>query len=304
MRRKRASLQLLSGAGFFCFVYFCWFGNRTINNVPMNRENELQSCCFPFLNLNEGICGQRNCTRTCYDYLPTPNSDLGVESLGNEVFFHETSGSSTLNFRQACSVESLARSNPNLKVNVLMISKEVNTSSKTIGTLLHSYPNMRFRAIDLAGYFLNSPLKDWYFCTDWSYGKHAVSHLSDALRFLTLFKFGGYYFDLDFIVMRSLEKFRNFTAAQSDEAVAAGVIHFDYSHPLRTGALDEFRNSYRYLSAKLLFSYQIPTHINRNIEKQILFLMQKRPVGTQWSRSDTKGPHEVLQQVFHRPNVQ
>lgn len=99
--------------------------------------------------------------------------------------------------------------------------------------------------IKLSDYFLHTPLEQWYFCTDWNFGRYAVSHLSDALRFLTLYKYGGYYFDLDFVMLRPVTDRRNFTAAESHECIAAGALHFDYRHPIIVDAVNEFRTTYR-----------------------------------------------------------
>lgn len=57
--------------------------------------------------------------------------------------------------------------------------------------------------------------------------KYARSHASDVLRYLTLYKYGGIYLDLDVIVVKSLEGLHgDFAGAESDAHVAAGVLRF------------------------------------------------------------------------------
>ncbi len=70
---------------------------------------------------------------------------------------------------------------------------------------LLEYGNVHVQHIQLADYFLGSRLEQWYFCGDWRTGPFAWSHLSDALRFLTLAKYGGYYFDTDFVILDSVQ---------------------------------------------------------------------------------------------------
>ena len=113
---------------------------------------------------------------------------------------------------------------------------------------LSSYSNIHIRHIELGDYFLHTPLEQWYFCTKWNYGSYAISHLSDALRFLTLYKYGGYYFDLDFVMLKSVEKYQNFLAPESRLFLAAGAIHLEPDHPLIERAVEEFLNTYKYVN--------------------------------------------------------
>jgi lactosylceramide 4-alpha-galactosyltransferase len=85
-----------------------------------------QATCCLSLHKPEDICGRKNCAAPC---LKTESSIIELDSdlknynisQNDKVFpfFIETSGSGTLSFRQACSVESLAFHNKNLKVNLL-----------------------------------------------------------------------------------------------------------------------------------------------------------------------------------------
>lgn len=78
---------------------------------------------------------------------------------------------------------------------------------------------------------------------------YVVSHMSDLLRFLrwvggdysewiavsymsdksihSLYKYQGTYLDMDVVVMRNLENYTNFAAAESNVIVAAGIINLD-----------------------------------------------------------------------------
>lgn len=105
--------------------------------------------------------------------------------------------------------------------------------------------NVFVYAINLSDYFVGTPLEYWYFCTTWNYGPYAISHLSDALRLLTLYKFGGYYFDLDIIMLKPVINLRNFIVAEDENSLAAGAFHVEYLHPIIQMAIEEFRTTYK-----------------------------------------------------------
>lgn len=205
------------------------------------RKPERSRCCLsPERSLD--VCGRNECVNCS---LPLGESGPLVDLAGTNAFMHETSGAKALDTRQACAVESLALLNPDLTVHLLMTSPAVDVTAPSMKAL-EEYNNIRISSIDLDRYFSSSPLEHWYFCTTWNYGPYAVSHLSDALRFLTLYKYGGFYFDLDIIHLKSVtSSFRNFVVADvGKEYLAAGAFHADLKHPVVRLALEEFRNTY------------------------------------------------------------
>jgi len=121
---------------------------------------------------------------------------------------------------------------------------QLNVNASTMDAL-RTYDNIHFEHIELDDYFVDTPLEQWYFCSAWNEGPYAVSHLSDALRFLTLYKYGGYYFDLDFVMLNSVEKYSNFLVPEEKDLLAAGAIHLEVDHPLTRRAVEEFRSTYR-----------------------------------------------------------
>jgi len=198
------------------------------------------------LNTEKDLCGRPHCIQ-CRNAAP---EELPIKPSDNNAFFHETSGARELDTRQACAVESLALLNPNLNIYLLTTSSDSNSSASTMKSL-SSYSNIRLINIHLGQYFLGTPLEHWYFCTTWNYGPYAVAHLSDALRFISNYKYGGYYFDLDVIQLRSVESRRNFVVAglklefSSYRVIESAAFHADYKHPMMQLAVDEFKNTYR-----------------------------------------------------------
>lgn len=161
---------------------------------------------------------------------------------GKSIFFHETScgfqfgKTVSITPRQACAVESAARMNPNMTVYLLYASpiKFTNASffpSKSERTLseLLKYDNIRIRRVDLNKYTKNTPLEGWYRTRQLQKSTYPNSHASDVLRYLSLWKYGGTYLDLDVVVMKNLESLgSNYAAAESQQDVAAGVLNFDH----------------------------------------------------------------------------
>lgn len=107
------------------------------------------------------------------------------------------------------------------------------------------YNNIRFISVNMNDFLAGTRLEYWYHCTDWRDGQFHVSHLSDGLRFLTLSKYGGFYFDLDVIQVRPVTYYRNFVAEESTgTTLGSCAIHADYRHPLMEMATLEFTENY------------------------------------------------------------
>lgn len=177
--------------------------------------------------------------------------------LDESIFFHETSCTSffnnkiTITARQACAIESAARLNPNHNVYLLitspgLIQYDENSESDRILHALTQYDNVNIYHLDFETYTKGSPVEH-LFNGILQQSHYAQSHASDILRFvvfyyfatitvtssryLTLWKYGGIYLDLDVIVIKSLEnlKSENYAGAESSRNVAAGVIRFSSS---------------------------------------------------------------------------
>lgn len=212
-----------------------------MSEPTINVSGSDRGRCCTYMNSNLDVCGRSNCTWPCpaselHQFTPPPYRD--------KAFFHETSGASALDPRQACAVESLASVNPNLTIYLLLTGQVVDWNADTMKTL-RKHTNIQIRLINLGDYFIKTPLEHWYFCTTWNYGQYSVSHLSDALRFLTLYKFGGYYFDLDIIMLQPVVPYHNFIVAEDKGDLAAGAIHVEYNHPVINLAIEEFRTTYK-----------------------------------------------------------
>jgi lactosylceramide 4-alpha-galactosyltransferase len=146
---------------------------------------------------------------SCYFEDKLPNSLLELNPLEvdrNSIFFIETSckhkNGINLNLRQGCAIESAAKLNPNLKVFVLFVSPTFINNKSDVIKRLDMYSNVNFRHINFVNYSLKTPLQDFVTSNTIFTSHWPVSHTSDLLRFLTLWKFGGTYMDLDVVLMK------------------------------------------------------------------------------------------------------
>jgi lactosylceramide 4-alpha-galactosyltransferase len=174
-----------------------------------------------------------------------------------KIFFLETSFRSdlqgfTMNLRQACSIESAAKMNPERAVEVLFATKlspenrefhlnfsisfcqlndEIPGTRKMnfiLDKLENSYENLFLKSIDLLEFSERTPLEGLMKSGKVLKSKYLMEHLADVLRLLTLWKFGGTYLDLDVIVKDPIESIgQNFACEESSSTVANGLLNFD-----------------------------------------------------------------------------
>lgn len=169
------------------------------------------------------------------DTLPSVNDDEIIKDTS--IFFLETSCNSyygekiLIQSRQACAIESAARANPNKTVYLFYASpgKFQDDQSESDGLIrnLMSYPNVKLKYINMKKFVQGTPVEKLWTSEKIFKSQHILPHMSDILRYLTLWKYGGIYMDLDVIVMKNLETIsKNFAGAQESESIASGVMGF------------------------------------------------------------------------------
>ncbi|KAL7741844.1 hypothetical protein ACLKA6_012062 [Drosophila palustris] len=171
---------------------------------------------------------------------------------GRSIFFLETSCPLDphllqLTARQACAIESAALHNPNFQVFVLFASprnQPQDESKEPLIDAILSYPNVQLRRLNLMRYAEGTPIEDWLKDGQLFRSSYLISHMSDLLRLITLFRFGGIYLDMDVVVLRSLEHVPlNYAGAESDTHVANGVMSLaptGFGHLLAESCLHDF----------------------------------------------------------------
>ncbi|XP_045604060.1 lactosylceramide 4-alpha-galactosyltransferase isoform X2 [Procambarus clarkii] len=183
------------------------------------------------------------------ELIPEPSSGAGFEvvtvrlEVGEPeeegVLLLEGYGQPHLTYRMWCTVEAAALRHPDLPVTLFMTSPVIRQSPLLLD-LTTRFSNLRIFHLNLTQAFHGSRLEGWYTRRKWEDSQWPLSHLTDGIRWLLLWKYGGVYLDLDALVLRSLAHLPNCAARESERYVAAGVLKFTRAHPLLRACLNHF----------------------------------------------------------------
>ncbi|CAH2980079.1 unnamed protein product [Chilo suppressalis] len=216
------------------------------------------------------------------------------------IFFVETSCRGGLTSRQACAVESAAKSNPHWDVHVLFsgsVSDPV--LRRSCLSKLVDYKNVKLLRIHIADYARGTPLENMVAASPYKKSKWRIEHSSDVLRYLTLFKYGGVYMDSDVVVVKSLDSLgSNFAGRESEKWVAAGVLSFsrdDLGRQIANATIEDFRKNYR----PKVWGNNGPGVITRVLKQMC------KAKGKEWNRGCngfTVYEPEVFYPVFYKQN--
>ncbi|KAL1443970.1 hypothetical protein MTO96_030128 [Rhipicephalus appendiculatus] len=162
----------------------------------------------------------------------------------DDIWFLETSGRRKLKPREACSIESACRHDPNFTVHLLYTG---NISSRHCPYLraLSKLPNFRSAAINPSTELAGTPLSRFYKKGGALHrSRYFVEHLSDLLRYAVIWKRGGIYLDSDIIVLKSLKDIQNSVVFQIGKSVANGLLFFTRNHPAVGALMDVCSREY------------------------------------------------------------
>lgn len=128
-----------------------------------------------------------------------------------------------------------ARQNPHLNIFILFVSLNGSRNeipfqpSKALKIVL-SFSNVNVNFLDLHEFAKNSPLETFIESGKLQSAKFVVSHTSDVLRLLVLWKYGGHYLDSDVIVKKNLDSLPSNSACDDTyETVNGAVLNLDHS---------------------------------------------------------------------------
>lgn len=137
-------------------------------------------------------------------------------------------------YRYACSIETAAKANPNRNIFVVYASpvglpRHAENWSTTI-KWLKTYPNIYFRNVQPNQLCTSTPLEDWIETSELFNSIARYEHTSDIMRALLVYKFGGTYMDMDYMMIRSLDKIpRNWIARQIKDELNGALFDFQHS---------------------------------------------------------------------------
>ena len=124
----------------------------------------------------------------------------------------------------------LALTNPDHEV-FLIFSKKVgyfNDSKIPEVDALLSYKNIHINYVDIYEYAENTPLETWMQNGILFNSSYVVTHTSDILRFLSLWRYTGTYIDLDVIIQKPIVHLgSNFACVQRDNYINSAFMNLD-----------------------------------------------------------------------------
>ncbi|XP_075258859.1 lactosylceramide 4-alpha-galactosyltransferase-like isoform X2 [Convolutriloba macropyga] len=188
-----------------------------------------------------------------------PEFDGVKNSVEKQIFFVETSGRSYLRGRDCCAIESASR-NSGLRVQILFTSGHLNLSRSNCSAELYRRPNnIHFYTVNVSKELKGTQVE--------GIGKKLLQDeklrnlfLSDIIRIVLVYKYGGFYSDLDSVVIHNLENLTNVVGAEQVSASAKRLpefgcfppngsyeinllngahIHLEKGHPLGREILEE-----------------------------------------------------------------
>uniref|UniRef100_A0A1S4KI02 Alpha 1,4-glycosyltransferase domain-containing protein n=1 Tax=Culex quinquefasciatus TaxID=7176 RepID=A0A1S4KI02_CULQU len=205
-------------------------------------------------------------------YLQNVQANESEFSSGKNIFFIVSTlsrnGEIKLNARQACAIESAARSNPDWKIFPLFVATTWfnSTHNEFISPLLR-YCNIHMRFIDWKTFATGTPVEDLFTNHILQNSSFVVEHTSDVFRLLTLYKYGGTYVDTDVVVRRSFDLLLpNFFGLEGRGYVGSAVFNLQasgYGHRFAGAALKDLAEHF---DGKV-WTANGPMLLTRNLQK-------------------------------------
>ena len=181
---------------------------RTINNKEKDQVEKQEKCNV----INAGSTKRNGSRINHIETEPTPG-DKHIIFIETGCLLDESQNSKykglVLHKRQVCAIESAAKMNPDYKVHLLYscpIHDSLEDSTEYVQTIF-TYPNVNLWKLETKRHFSKTPLEKWNFKAAIMSSRWPKEHASDVLRFLTLWKYGGTYLDMDFVILKLESQF-------------------------------------------------------------------------------------------------
>lgn len=113
---------------------------------------------------------------------------------------------------------------------------------------LLSYPNVHINYLNPTQYAEDTPIAEWVKSGELhSQSNFVIIHTADLLRYLSLWKYGGTYLDMDTVSLKSLNELEpNFAGIESKKVVAIGIINMENEsgHEIADHCVKDFAENY------------------------------------------------------------
>jgi lactosylceramide 4-alpha-galactosyltransferase len=140
--------------------------------------------------------------------------------------------------------------NPDQEVFLFYMSQvgyETNSDFPLVEALL-TYSNINLNYFEIVEYAKETPFEELVNSDRLSKSRWPLEHTSDILRFLTLWKFGGTYMDLDTVTIKPLKVLEpNFAGTELvDGSISTGIINLEgeTGHEIADMFVNEFDKNY------------------------------------------------------------
>lgn len=201
-----------------------------------------------------------------------PNDFLDMDDA---IFFIETNSSEIeLKPRLTCAIERVAKVYPKRPIIVILNQQR----SQCVPAFLSQLPNVHFRSIEIDHFVQGSAVEAL-----WKSGKvkssiWSLSNISNLLRFLVVFKFGGLYLDHDVIALKPMpENETNFICLVRPDRVASAIFQLNKGHPLLKLTLERMvrlRFFQPYYNKPILFFRQKRSMAIFGVTMDLIFLQK------------------------------
>ncbi|XP_046669244.1 lactosylceramide 4-alpha-galactosyltransferase-like [Homalodisca vitripennis] len=209
--------------------------------------------------------------RAEFNFSESDSSDIfeemkNIEPSVSNVFFVETTCAARMVYetyykkrisfimgpRQWCAVESMALTNPNRRVYILNtcpMDEDVTEKVPDYVRGVFYLPNVRIVRLNVSEMFRGTPIQMVYESGVIETSPYFLEHFSDLIRVAALWRFGGTYCDLDFIIMKCLNDLgTDFAASQDTGIINSAIFNINpegFGHKLMYTMMELLKYMYR-----------------------------------------------------------
>ncbi|XP_037786374.1 lactosylceramide 4-alpha-galactosyltransferase-like [Penaeus monodon] len=146
------------------------------------------------------------------------------------------------------SSNSFSRVNPEADVWFVITSPTVDNADGLPARLLERYSNLYVVTTDLETVFKNTSLEDFFMSGLWHKGTPwPIIQLSDILRVALVWRFGGFYTDIDTVCLKDIFPLQNFVIGghYPRNQIANGAFHFLHHHQVMEDLMTKMIEGYK-----------------------------------------------------------
>ncbi|XP_063697453.1 lactosylceramide 4-alpha-galactosyltransferase-like [Culicoides brevitarsis] len=199
---------LLANTPFFIFIVL-----RFTNEEPPKQQT---LDLIPILDIDEGVVKP------------------SVNNSDRQIFFIETTCAevcdcgTVFDNRRICGFESTVRLHPDSQIFILIVNSDYFEPAYDFEPTkkLMEFKNIHFRSINLEKFSKGTPLEQFFATKRYTKSRFMKTHLSDILRYLVLWKYGGTYLDSDMICLKNLDDLgSNWASDEGDKSVQSAMMN-------------------------------------------------------------------------------